>query len=122
MPFQATAAENLEKGDYVGKWVSLWAATKGETQFIYINQDMSSRLERHFSKDDKQILYSKPGDLDSIEDILIFRYLENNNLVYKLALSGWKSGSVHQMYGTLFLYKDGKQFNGLPVSFGKAMN
>ena len=120
MPLSLSAAENLVITDYVGKWVPHYKSNSKVSEIIYINSDMSSKLEQAFKNGNKQILESKANELEIIGDILVFKYYYKNKLVNKTVLSGWKTRNIYQIYGIMYLYNEGKQFNGLPISFRKA--
>ena len=119
LPLNLIAAENLVKLDYVGKWKSIFLTTTKAGEILYIRDDMSSTLEQTFKDGKKQILHTKENEFETIGDLLIFKYYYKEKLVNKTLLSGWKSGDRYQIYGTMFLYNEGKQFNGLPASFRK---
>jgi hypothetical protein len=112
------ASENLNKDDYPGTWYSGWVAVQGEKQtlVININKDDSSSFKRVMPDGKPITLTSK--SINRIEDIVIIYYSDSDgSLVYKLALSGWRSNNSKMIYGTMFMYNKGKQYNGLPVSF-----
>ena len=112
------SAENLLSTDYIGTWVTHGrTSVKGEKQKLIINKDDSSYFERNFDKNNQK--FNSPAALFSHqEDLLIIKYNnKDNELRYKLVLSGWRSGETYALYGFMYMYSDGKQFNGLPVSF-----
>ena len=112
------ASDNLEKADYYGLWVSNRAAVKGEAQTLTIQNDFSSKFERTFVDAENQLYSANKSQIEIKEDLIIIKYGEKESgLRYKLVLSGWKSGDTKALYGTMFMYREGKQFNGLPVSF-----
>jgi hypothetical protein len=113
---QALASENLTKSDFDGEWKSSYSAIKGEKQILRISLSSASVFERHFNSGTTQTFNANVYEL--IDDVLIviFRSLKSPNS-YKLALSGWISGSRKTLYGSMFMYRNGIQFNMLPVSF-----
>jgi hypothetical protein len=114
------ATENLLSKDYIGTWVTHGrTSVKGEKQILIINQDNSSYFERKFDDNNQQ--FNSPVSLFAQQDdLLIIKYNnKDNELRYKLVLSGWRSGEIYAIYGFMYMYSDGKQFNGLPVSFRK---
>jgi hypothetical protein len=118
MSVSVGATDNLLSTDYVGTWVTHGrTSVKGEKQTLIINKDNSSYFERKF--DDNNQKFNSPASLfTQQEDLLILKYNNKpNELRYKLVLSGWRSGDVYVLYGFMYMYSDGKQFNGLPVSF-----
>ncbi len=106
----------------IGDWVSSYVVVKGEKQKLVISQDNSTKFSRK-SKDGKVIaVYSKPENMKILDDIVLIEYHDGEfGIRYKLVLSGWKlSGSgksASAVYGMMFLYQNGVQFNGFPVSF-----
>ena len=116
MPVLAHSSCNLREQDYAGEYTSDWVAVKGEKQALRINGDHSSEFVRTFEAGDSQRFQSKSFQL--VEDVLIIKYFkESGALAYKLILSGWKIDEIKALYGTMYMYRDGKQYNGLPVSF-----
>ena len=116
---KAFAAENLTGDDYDGAWKSDYAAVKSEEQTLEISLDTGSVFERHFESGNSQILNTSEHEL--IDDLLILAFNSPDNAFgYKLVLSGWKSGARKTLYGSMFMYRKGVQFNMLPVSFAPA--
>ncbi len=112
------ATENLLATDYIGTWVTHGKTpVKDEKQSLIINKDNSSYFERNF--DGNKQMFNSPSSLFlKQEDLLIIKYNnKDNELRYKLVLSGWRSGETYALYGFMYMYSEGKQFNGLPVSF-----
>lgn len=120
LPLTVNASENLLDKDYSGKWVTQGpTSVKGEKQVLVINNDHSSYFERSFDNV-LQKFNSPESEYTQQEDILIIKYYDTpKTLRYKLVLSGWKSGDTLSLYGTMYMYHEGRQFNGLPVSFRK---
>jgi hypothetical protein len=114
----ANATENLLPTDYEGTWLTYGATpVKDEKQKLVINKDNASYFERKFD-DVKQKYNASTSDFIQQEDLLIIKYYKKpNDLRYKLVLSGWRSGDTYALYGFMYMYSKGKQFNGLPVSF-----
>ncbi len=113
------AAENLKQGDYDGTWKSNYAAVKNEKQVLEIALDSVSVFERHFENSNSQVLKTEAFEL--IDDLLVLTFTSPDKVFgYKLALSGWKSTSRKTLYGSMFMYRNGVQFNMLPVSFVSA--
>lgn len=111
-----TIAGNLSMNDYFGTWSSDWTAVKGESQTLQIKSDSKSIFVRAFADGKRQVYGS--DKIDKNDDLLILEYEDNNGgLVYKLVLSGWTLDKTKKIYGTMYMYRDGVQFNGLPVSF-----
>lgn len=110
------AAENLVHEDYVGTWKSNYVAVKNEQQILKVSLDSGSVFERHFEDSKSQILNTATFEL--IDDLLILTFTSPDSLFgYKLALSGWKSDKRKTLYGSMFMYRKGIQFNMLPISF-----
>ena len=112
------ATENLLPTDYEGTWLTYGATpVKDEKQKLIINKDNSSYFERKFD-DVKQQYNASTSDFTLQEDLIIIKYFKKpNDLRYKLVLSGWRSSKTYALYGFMYMYNEGKQFNGLPVSF-----
>ena len=107
--------ENLTDKDYIGEWKSNWVAVKGEKQRLIISPDKSSMFERKYEDSLQQ---HKAESYEKIDDLLILKYSFNEgNNIYKLVLSGWRIDNSRRLYGTMYMYNNGKSFNGLPVSF-----
>ena len=110
------AAENLMRDDYDGVWKSNYAAVKNEKQMLTISLDSGSVFERHFDSNNSQVLVTDRYEL--IDDLIVLVFNSPDNVFgYKLALSGWKSKKKKTLYGSMFMYRNGVQFNMLPVSF-----
>jgi hypothetical protein len=113
---QLFAAENLKQGDYEGTWKSNYVAVKNEKQLLKIALDSVSVFERHFENSNSQVLNTETFEL--LDDLLVLTFTSPDNVFgYKFALSGWKSTSRKTLYGSMFMYRNGIQFNMLPVSF-----
>ncbi len=113
---QVYAAENLTQQDYDGKWNSIYATVKDEKQVLEISLNGESIFERHFENSNSQIL--KTTDFKILEDLLVLTFTSPDKVFgYKMALSGWKSKSRKVLYGSMFMYRNGIQFNMLPVSY-----
>jgi len=110
------ASENLKREDYNGSWKSTYTAVKNEKQILKISLDALSVFERHFEGGDSQVLSTDKYEV--IDDLLLITFNSPDNVFgYKLALSGWKSKIRKTLYGSMFMYRNGVQFNMLPVSF-----
>jgi hypothetical protein len=124
---QVYAAENLMRQDFEGSWKSNYSAVEGETQVLNISLSSRSVFERHFeesfslfqqssSENKSQLLETSTFELN--DDVLILVFASSDKVFsYKLVLSGWKSDSNKVLYGSMFMYRNGTQFNMLPVSF-----
>ena len=116
---QVYAAENMTQKDYDGKWHSNYAAVNNEKQVLVISLNGESIFERHFESSSSQIL--KTTDFKMVDDLLVLTFTSSDKVFgYKLALSGWKSKTRKVLYGSMFMYRNGLQFNMLPVSYEPA--
>ncbi len=116
---ETIAAENLMRGDYDGAWISTYSAVENEKQILNIFLNAESVYERHFESSKSQILTTEKYEL--VDDVLLLLFNSPDNVFgYKLVLSGWKSKSYKKLYGSMFMYRNGVQFNMLPVSFEPA--
>jgi len=115
------AAQNLERADFVGSWVSNWTSVKGEQQYLDITENLKSVFIRKFEGNTQEQRHtSNQNETQINEDLLVIKYHnEQGVLVYKLVLSGWKSTNAKVLYGTIYMYRKGNQYNGLPVSFNE---
>lgn len=115
----AFSAENLHRNEYAGEWVQVHPITEGETSTLLITEELAVRFTRSFSTGYPDQHFSTPaGGLHFIDDIAIVEFhWENGELAYKLVVSGWCSSKHRRIFGTMFMYRDGKLFNGLPVGF-----
>lgn len=109
-------ADNLSPDDYFGIWGSSWTAVEGETQKLQINADLSSIFIRTFVDGERESFRSNQSEM--IGDLLLLKYFDKEGrLQCQLVLSGWKVDDTKRIYGTMYMYRQGVQFNGLPVSF-----
>ena len=109
--------ENLERADFQGEWHSDWTAFNDETQVLIINNDLSSSFTRKSKDHNGKSITAKSTSAEINQDLLILVFGSGSMLNSKLVLSGWKLEHMKKLYGTLYMYRDGKQFNGVPVSF-----
>ena len=118
LPTLVHGSENLEQADYYGMWVSNRAPVAEENQTLTINSDLSSQFERKFKNTGNQSFIAHSASAEIKDDLLILSYRQSDEkLRYKLVLSGWKSRDTKVLYGTMFMYREGNQFNGVPESF-----
>lgn len=116
---QVYAAKNMTQQDYDGNWNSIYVAVKNEKQVLRISLNDESVFERHFENSNSQILNTT--DFKILDDLLVLTFTSPDKVFgYKLALSGWKSKSKKVLYGSMFMYRNGIQFNMLPVSYESA--
>ena len=110
------SASNVVPNNVAGIWRASWVAVKGEQQTLIISENMSSTFTRIFNDGKKQIF--EASKLEIVDDLIIVKYESKDKASgYKLVLSGWSRESKSVLYGTMFMYKSGEQFNGLPVTF-----
>jgi hypothetical protein len=115
---QLFAIENLSQSDFIGTWASQWTVIEGENQLLTILEDKSSVFERNYEDGSKQVVKSK--NIEYLDDLLIIKYTnKNGQLIVKLVMSGWHSYGRYQLYGTMYMYNEGKLYNGLTVSFAR---
>jgi hypothetical protein len=105
-----------------GTWMSDRVAVAGEKQTLIFRQDKTTKFVRVMKEQGTLNYDSKSADFQMEEDIIILKYhTKEYGLTYKMVLSGWhieEAGvKASKLYGMLFLYRNGKQFNGFPVSF-----
>jgi hypothetical protein len=113
---QVCAAENLTQLDYDGIWNSNYVVVKNEKQILKISLGGESIFERHFENGSSQMLNTTNPEV--FDDLLVLTFTSPDKVfAYKLALSGWKSGSKKALYDSMFMYRNGVQFNMLPVSY-----
>ena len=117
------AAENLRQDDYFGTWETYGpTSVKGEKQKLIINKDYSAYFQRKVN-DVLISLNASVEDYNQQEDVLIIKFKKpSRELRYKVVLSGWKSGDTYALYGMMYMYREGKQFNGIPISFRKMID
>ena len=109
--------ENLGKSDFHGAWHSDWTSFKGESHTLIINADLSTSFIRELESGEVQSFKSEPSHAELKKDLIILKYGSCRGVGYKLVLSGWKLEHMKKLYGFMFMYRNGKQFNGVPVSF-----
>lgn len=115
------AADELSHQDLVSIWKSDHPMTQGETSTLSFAADMSARFTREFGGRSPSQQHVAGSDQVSFLDDLIIVQLNHDKYggSYKLVLSGWKGGSDKALFGTLYMYREGALFNGLPISFRK---
>ena len=102
----------------MGTWTSQWTVIEGESQILKILENKSSVFERNFEDGSKQLVTS--NNIEYLDDLLIIKYTnKNGQLIVKLVMSGWHSYGRYQLYGTMYMYNEGKLYNGLTVSFAR---
>jgi hypothetical protein len=113
------SAENLERDDFIGVWKSDFPTTEGESSRLEIFQNWRVTFTRDFAGNSPtQILTTPPDAVRFIEDLMLIKLTDDRgDLRYKLSLSGWKSESTRALFGTMYMYREGKLFNGLPITF-----
>jgi hypothetical protein len=115
----AFSAENLQHADYVGVWAQTHPITEGEVSTLTISEDLAARFTRAFSSESPdQEFATKASGLRFDGDLAIVEFhWRDGNLAYKLVLSGWRVKGHRKIFGTMYMYRDGKLYNGLPVGF-----
>lgn len=105
--------------DFAGHWQPLHPITKGEETSLTIAGDLSATLERDFVSGSRIVMTAPPQEISGKETLVIFDFKNENDCstAAKLVLGGWSSSGKKHAFGTLYLYRDGELFNGLPVSF-----
>ena len=122
-PFATIAAENLGHDDLVGTWHSYWSSVEGEVNVLTINNDLSSQFARASVESPKSLEYSWISpEMTFVDDLVIIEYRDDDELIYKLVLAGWKSGTTRRLFGQMYMYRDGRLFNGLPVALESSSN
>ena len=72
-------------------------------------------FERELLNGDVETIQS--SRVEQIEDLIIIYLTRPRGGMYKLVLSGWKTGNSKQIFGYFYLYDQNGLFNGWPVSF-----
>ena len=117
LPLSAIAAENLGRDDLVGTWRSYWSAVEGEVNALTINEDFSSQFARATDEAPNSTEYSwQSPEILFVDDVAIIEYRDDEELIYKLVLAGWKTGTTRKIFGQMYMYRDGHLFNGLPIA------
>ncbi|EAR09119.1 hypothetical protein [Reinekea blandensis] len=113
------AAVALEQLDYVGTWESV----QGQAELtVNISSDLSGQFIRSdIGEKTQRIPFTSSNVIFHDDLIIIDLYVEKvPELVYRLVLSGWKSGDTTRAYGYLYLYDGfGRPFNGMPTTLDK---
>ena len=114
------------KNDYIGSWqehrgfgvVNTVNSRLNVTEnSLNITPEFNVTLKRIFNGDKAQINTAKLDDITFINDFLIIPLSRNNQVYYKLVISGWRSEHSTLIFGTLYLYDNGQLYNGIPISF-----
>jgi len=115
----ACAAGDLEKSNLIGDWTNSHPITKGESNNLIITDQHRVSFTRSFSNEypDQKFTTGANG-IRFVDDLAIIElHWESGDLAYKLVISGWTSSSKRMVFGTIYMYRDGDLFNGLPISF-----
>ncbi len=109
---------------FSGKWVSPEGGDQRDIQSLEFTSEGGAIFARDFLGQKVQKCAASAEDKTVLDDIVILKLqCEEKHLTYKLVLSGWSiSDSVTdidliRLYGMLYLYRDGRQFNGFPVAY-----
>ena len=115
----AFAAVNAEETDLIGNWINTHPITKGESNSLNITDQHRVYFTRSFSNEHPdQKFATEPNGIRFVDDLAIIElHWESGELAYKLVLSGWRGSSRRMVFGTMYMYRDGDLFNGLPISF-----
>ena len=117
LPLPAIAAENLDHNDLVGTWHSYWSSVEGEVNVLTINDDLSSQFVRASVLAPDSLEYSwESSEIMFVDDLAVIEYRDDDELIYKLVLAGWKSETTRRLFGQMYMYRDGRIFNGLPIA------
>ena len=109
---------NLDRSDLNGEWVTPWRQVDGEVQRLVVSLDGESIFERRFTNAEAQVHTTSEHLL--VDDLLILVFGEDGaRSQYKLVLSGWKTSGTTRLYGAMFMYRNGVQFNMMLVAFDK---
>ena len=106
----------------IGTWKSDRVSVRGEKQTLIFKHTGETKFVRDMPNRDILSYSSKDHDFQMEEDIIILKYFTKEfGLTYKMVLSGWhiqeSDVKASKIYGMLFLYQNGRQYNGFPVSF-----
>ena len=115
----AFAADNFEESDFIGAWTNTYPITESESNSLKITEQHRVCFTRSFSSEyPDQKFTTEPNGVRFVDDLAIIElHWESGELAYKLVLSGWTSSSKRMIFGTMYMYRDGNLFNGLPISF-----
>ena len=114
----AVFSENLQLPDFYGTWIAKSTIVTGEKEKLFIRSDKSVTFSREFTHYPVQLFKIGNNKFYLVEDILILDFDENEHgSKYKLVLSGWKTEKTKRLYGILYMYEHGEQFNGISVTF-----
>ena len=116
----AGVCETLGKEALIGLWETNWPTTKGEDGTLCIREDFSSTFTRDFPESTDQRFSATEEAVHCRNEICSFSYFsEDSDYGYRVVVSGWEVGGTVRLFGTLFMYREGGLFNGLPISFEK---
>ncbi len=114
----AVFSENLQLSDFYGAWIAKSTIVTGEKEKLFIRPDKSVTFSREFTHYPTQLFKIGSNKFHILKDILILDFDENEHgSKYKIVLSGWKTESTKRLYGILYMYEHGEQFNGISVTF-----
>jgi hypothetical protein len=114
----AVFSDNLQLSDFYGAWIAKSTIVTGEKEKLFIRPDKSVTFSREFTHYPTQSFKIGSNKFCLLEDIMILDFDENKHgSKYKLVLSGWKTEKTKRLYGTLYMYEHGEQFNGISVMF-----
>lgn len=119
LALSACTASSVDNSHYVGSWSNTHPITQGESNTLEISDQYRVDFTRSFSNEaPDQTLVTESDGIRFVNDLAIIElHWATGELAYKIVLSGWSSSERRMVFGTMYLYRDGKVFNGLPVSF-----
>jgi len=119
LALSACTASSVDNSHYVGSWSNTHPITQGESNTFEISDQYRVNFTRSFSNEaPDQTLVTESDGIRFVSDLAIIElHWATGELAYKIVLSGWSSSERRMIFGTMYLYRDGKVFNGLPVSF-----
>jgi hypothetical protein len=117
LPMAAFAAQSLAPQDFVGVWVAEKPISLGERTEFQLSKDGVAKFQRHFPDAPDQAFTSE--SIAQVGGLQVFAFgTKDEAIMYRLVLGGWQSGSGQKrIFGTLYLYRKGQLFNGIPVAF-----
>jgi hypothetical protein len=119
LALSACGASSMENSNYVGSWSNTHPISKGESNTLEISDKYRVSFTRSFSNEHPdQSLATETDGIRFVDDLAIIDlHWATGELAYKIVLSGWSNSGRRMIFGTMYLYRDGKVFNGLPASF-----
>ena len=112
----SAVAETINKDGLVGQWHTLYPISKDEHTSLVIDDSLHGTFSRKTPMKLNQTISFDNSDIEVVGGIFLIDLSNQNiSIKYKLVVSGWITEENKQIFGVLYMYRDGALFNGLPI-------